>query len=250
MSLPEGPSPAVSSPSARLFRLGLIAVLTVVLLFGGREFAKQLPAFTAYVEGLGAIGPLVFIAGYALATVAFIPGSVLTFAAGAIFGLGKGVAVVFVGATIGSTLAFLLSRYVARDAVQRRVAGNAKFAAVDRAIASQGRRIVLLLRLSPAFPFSLLNYALGLTRISLVDYVVASIGMLPGTVLFVYSGKLAGDVAAVAGGASAPKGAAYYTVLSIGLLATVIVTTIITRTARAALRSATEGAQDEKVVAP
>ena len=158
------------------------------------------------------------------------------------FGLTRGVLFVFVGATLGSTLAFLLSRYVARRAVERRLAGNVRFAAVDRAIAVQGRRIVILLRLSPAFPFSLLNYALGLTRISLRDYVLASVGMLPGTMLYVYYGKLAGDVAALAGGVAPRRDAAYYAVLGVGLLATVIVTAVVTRTARAALRTATESA--------
>ena len=89
------------------------------------------------------------------------------------------------------------------------------------------------------FPFSLLNYALGLTSVSFTDYVLASVGMLPGTVLYVYYGRLAGDVAALAGGAQAPKGAGYYAVLVTGLVATVVVTTIVTRMARAALHQAT-----------
>lgn len=223
-----------------LFRLGALALL-VALVLAGRQAAGAIPRFAAYIAELGAIGPVVFIAGYAIATVAFIPGSLLTLAAGAIFGLGRGVAFVFVAATLGSTLAFLVARYFARAAIERRLAGNTRFAAVDRAIAAQGRRIVLLLRLSPAFPFSLLNYALGLTRVSLRDYVMASVGMLPGTVLFVYYGKLAGDVAALASGVQTPRDAGYYTVLGVGLLATLVVTTLVTKTARRALREATEG---------
>lgn len=223
-----------------LLRLGVLALLVAVVL-AGRQAAGAIPRFAAYIAELGAIGPVVFIAGYAIATVAFIPGSLLTLAAGAIFGLGRGVAFVFVAATLGSTLAFLVARYFARAAIERRLAGNTRFAAVDRAIAAQGRRIVLLLRLSPAFPFSLLNYALGLTRVSLRDYVMASVGMLPGTVLFVYYGKLAGDVAALASGVQTPRDAGYYTVLGVGLLATLVVTTLVTKTARRALREATEG---------
>lgn len=223
-----------------LLRIGVLALL-VALVLAGRQAAGAIPRFAAYIAELGAIGPVVFIAGYAIATVAFIPGSLLTLAAGAIFGLGRGVAFVFVAATLGSTLAFLVARYFARAAIERRLAGNTRFAAVDRAIAAQGRRIVLLLRLSPAFPFSLLNYALGLTRVSLRDYVMASVGMLPGTVLFVYYGKLAGDVAALASGVQTPRDAGYYTVLGVGLLATIVVTTLVTKTARRALREATEG---------
>ncbi len=223
-------------------RAAVVVAILVALVLGGRRLGTLVPEFAQYIDGLGALGPLVFVAGYALATVAFIPGSLLTLAAGAMFGLTRGVMFVFVGATLGSTLAFLLSRYVARRAVERRLVGNARFAAVDRAIAAQGRRIVILLRLSPAFPFSLLNYALGLTRISLRDYVLASVGMLPGTILYVYYGKLAGDVAALAGGAAPRRDTAYYMVLIVGLLATVIVTAVVTRTARAALRTATESA--------
>jgi uncharacterized membrane protein YdjX (TVP38/TMEM64 family) len=188
------------------------------------------------VASFGSLGPVIFIAGYVVATVAFIPGSLLTLAAGAIFGLLWGTVYVFIGATVGATAAFLVSRYVARGAIERRVAGNARFASIDRAIGGQGRKIVMLLRLSPVFPFNLLNYALGLTRVRLADYVTASIGMLPGTLLYVYYGKLAGDVAALAGGAAPPRGGEYYVVLGLGLLATLAVTTVVTRLARNALK--------------
>ena len=180
-----------------------------------------------------------FISGYIIATVAFVPGALLTLAAGATFGIVKGTIYVFLGATVGSSAAFLVSRHVARSAVERRLASHPRFAAIDRAVGSAGRKIVLLLRLSPVFPFNLLNYGLGLTNVSFTDYVMASVGMLPGTLLYVYYGKLAGDVAALAGGAAVQRGAAYYAVLVLGLAATVIVTTIVTRTARRALREAT-----------
>ena len=127
--------------------------------------------------------------------------------AGAIFGVVEGAALVFVAAVLGSTAAFLVARYVARSAVERRVASEPRFAAIDRAVGEQGRKIVLLLRLSPVFPFNLLNYGLGLTKVRLLDYVVASIGMIPGTLLYVYSGKVAGDVAAAAGGVAMERGA-------------------------------------------
>ncbi len=103
----------------------------------------------------------------------------------------------------------------------------------------QGLKIMFLLRLSPGFPFNLLNYGLGLTQVSFRDYLVASLGMLPGTLLYVYYGKLAGDVAALAGGAAVEKDAAYYAVLVVGLVATVVVTTFVTRIARKALANAT-----------
>lgn len=220
-----------------LVALGALALL----LIAGRKLGAQIPAFTTWVDGLGVWGPVAFVAGYAVATVAFVPGSLLTLAAGAIFGLGKGTALVLVAATLGACAAFLVSRYVARGLVERRLAGNERFTAIDRAIGAQGRRIVLLLRLSPIFPFNLLNYALGLTRVRFADYLVASIGMLPGTLLYVYYGKVAGDVARLAGGAAVRRGSAYYVVVALGLAATVAVTALVARTARRALQEATEG---------
>jgi uncharacterized membrane protein YdjX (TVP38/TMEM64 family) len=182
-----------------------------------------------------------FVVGYAIATVAFVPGSLLTLAAGALFGLAGGTAVAFVAATLGAAAAFLVSRYLARQVVERRLAGNDRFAAIDRAVAGQGRRIVLLLRLSPLVPFNLLNYALGLTRVRFADYLVASVGMLPGTLLYAYYGKVIGEVALLAGGGALPKGAGYYALLGIGLAATIAVTALLTRIARRALREVTDG---------
>ncbi len=228
-------APARRLPLAKL-ALGLAALAG--LLWLGRSLGAELPRFAAWVEGLGALGPLVFVLGYALAVVAFAPGSVLTLAAGAIFGLAKGTLYVFVAATLGASAAFLVARHLARGAVERRLAGNARFAAIDRAVGEQGRKIVFLLRLSPVFPFNLLNYALGLTRVRFADYFVACAGMLPGTLLYVYYGKLAGDVAQLAGGAGAQRGAGDWAVLLLGLAATVAVTTVVTRAARAALREA------------
>ncbi len=223
-------------PFARI-GIGLAALVALVLI--GREAGGYVPRFAQWVDGLGPWGPAAFVVGYAVAVVAFVPGSILTLAAGAIFGLVKGTVVVLLGAMLGSTAAFVLSRYVAREAVARRVEGDRRFAAIDRAIERQGRRIVFLLRLSPVFPFSLLNYALGLTRVRLADYVVASFGMLPGTLLYVYSGKVAGELATLAGSAAVHHGAGYYTVIGMGLFATAIVTILVTRVARRALHEAT-----------
>lgn len=229
-------APARRPPLAKI-AVGAVALVAVVLL--GRELGGYVPRFAAWVEGLGVWGPLVFVVGYAAAVVGFVPGSVLTLAAGAIFGLAEGTAYVFLAASLGATVAFLVSRYFARAAIERRIEGDARFAAIDRAVGEQGRRIVFLLRLSPVFPFNLLNYALGLTQVRLADYVVACLGMLPGTILYVYLGKVAGDVAAVAGGAGAERSTAENVLLAVGLLATVVVTTLVTRIARRALAEAT-----------
>jgi len=220
-------------------RIALVVAVVLALIVLGRAAGAYVPRFAAWVNALGVWGPVVFIAGYAAAVVAFAPGSILTLAAGAIFGIVQGTFYVFIAATLGASAAFLVSRNVARGAIERRLTGNPRFAAIDRAVGMQGRRIVFLLRLSPVFPFNLLNYALGLTNVRFADYFVASIGMLPGTLLYVYYGKLAGDVAALAGGAAVQKGPAYYAVLALGLVATVVVTTLVTRTARRALKEAT-----------
>lgn len=235
-------APPAAPRTRLLLRIGLVVGVLGALLVAGRQLGALLPAFATWVEGLGAWGPIAFVVGYALAVVAFAPGSVLTLAAGALFGLAKGTVLVFFAATLGASIAFLVARYLARPWVERKLAAHPGFAAIDRAIAAQGRRIVFLLRLSPAFPFNLLNYALGLTRVRFADALVASLGMLPGTVLYVYYGFVGGQIAAAASGRAPQRGAADYAVLALGLAATIAVTTIVARTARRALREATEGA--------
>lgn len=236
MSAPTETTSLSRLPVGKLLLAAAAVALLVVL---GRELGGALPRFAEWVDGLGVWGPAVFMAGYAIATVAFVPGSLLTLAAGAIFGLLAGTVYVFVAATVGACAAFLVARYAARGVIERRLSKNPRFSAIDRAVGEQGRKIVFLLRLSPVFPFNLLNYGLGLTRVRFADYAIASLGMIPGTILYVYYGKIAGDVATLAGGAAVDKGAGYYTVLVLGLIATILVTTLVTRTAQRALREAT-----------
>jgi uncharacterized membrane protein YdjX (TVP38/TMEM64 family) len=225
---------------ARVWLLLLLAAVAGVVLLG-REAAPLVPRFAAWVDGLGAWGPLVFVLGYMVATVAFVPASLLTLGAGAIFGLALGTVLVLAGATLGASAAFLVARHLARGAVERRMAGNARFAAIDWAIGREGWKIVLLLRLSPAFPFNLLNYALGLTRVGFADFLLASVGMVPATIVYVYSGKVAGDVARLAAGAGVERGPGYYAVLGLGLAAAVAATAYVARVARRALEEATDG---------
>ncbi len=234
------PAPAVAGRAQVVLKIAAGAVLLVALLWLGRTAGAYVPRFAAWVDGLGVWGPVVFIVGYAVATVAFIPGSLLTLSAGAIFGLFRGVVYVFVAASLGATLAFLVSRCVARKAIERRLEGNQRFAAIDRAVGREGLKIVTLLRLSPVFPFNLLNYSLGLTQVKLRDYVLAHLGMLPGTLLYVYYGNIGGDVAALAAGAAPARGAEDWVVKVLGLVATLLVTTLVTRSARKALREITD----------
>jgi uncharacterized membrane protein YdjX (TVP38/TMEM64 family) len=230
-----------SQSRTTITRVAIGAVVLIALVLLGRQLSSQLPRLTAAVEGFGVWGPVVFIAAYAVACVAFVPASLLTLGAGALFGVVKGTIFVLIGATLGSLGAFLIARYVARDWVAHRVQRDPRFAAIDRAIAEQGRKVVFLLRLSPVIPFNVLNYALGLTKVRVVDFFVASIGMLPGTLLYVYTGNLASVVVGAAGSAAPPRGPAFYAVLVIGLLATAAVTILITRVAKRALTEATAG---------
>jgi uncharacterized membrane protein YdjX (TVP38/TMEM64 family) len=166
----------------------------------------------AELQGLGRWAPTAFVALYAAATVLFVPGSVMTLAGGALFGPLCGTLWNLIGAVLGATLAFVAARYVAADFVARRAGGRLK--ALVEGVEAEGWRFVAFVRLVPLFPFNLLNYALGLTRISLAEYVLASaICMLPGAFAYTYLGYAGREAAAH--GAGAIRNIA----LAIGLLA-------------------------------
>ncbi len=206
----------------------VLALVAAFLLFDVRGGLREA---LAWIEGLGAWGPALFVLIYIVATVLFLPGSVLTLGAGALFGVAWGSVYVSAGSVLGATAAFLVGRYFARDWVAKKIEGNDGFAAIDRAVATDGWKIVGLTRLSPAFPFSLLHYAFGLTQVKLRDYVLASwIGMMPGTVMYVYLGSLA-----QAGASERQRTPGEWALYAVGLVATIAVTVVITRIARAAL---------------
>lgn len=189
-----------------------------------------------WIDSIGPVGMAIFVLFYIVSTVLFIPGSALTLGAGAIFGLLWGTILVSVGSTLGATAAFVVGRYLARDWVAKKIERNAKFTAIDRAVGREGWKIVLLTRLSPVFPFSLLNYAYGLTKVTLPHYFFASwLGMLPGTVMYVYLGSLARL------GVQVQETTTAEVVLRVvGLVATVLVTVYITKIARKALKERVE----------
>ena len=190
-----------------------------------------------WVASLGIWGGVAFIGIYILSTIAFLPASLLTLAAGVVFGVVWGSVYVFVGATLGAIAAFLVGRYLVRGWVSKKIAGNEKFTAIDNAVAEEGFKIVLLTRLSPIFPFNLLNYAFGVTGVSLKDYALGSIGMIPGTIMYVYIGSLAGDIAKI-GTASQPTDFTLKWIINIvGLVATIAVTVFVTRIANKALKT-------------
>src|SRR6266852_9448652 len=226
-------SQEVSSRISGRWRWVLYATAGIAILLAAKYFHVQdlLKAALDWIGKLGPWGPVIFVGIYIVATVFFIPGSVLTVGAGAAFGVVLGSVCVSISATLGATAAFLVGRYLARDAVARKIEKNEKFASIDRAVADEGWKIVLLTRLSPVFPFTLLNYAFGLTRVKLSHYVLASwVGMMPGTVMYVYLGSLVNI-----GAGNRQRTTSEWVLYGVGLLATVTVTVFVTRVARTAL---------------
>jgi len=193
----DAPSPPKSRSGSRV-RVIVLLVVVAALLVGARLFDLKslMENFMGWVESLGAWGPLVVGAFYIVTCVLFLPGSPLTLGAGALFGVVQGTIVVSIGSTLGAAAAFLAGRFLARDWVAHKVEGNRTFRTIDGAVGNQGFKIVFLTRLSPVFPFNLLNYAFGLTSVRFRDYFLASwIGMFPATVLFVYLGAAVGELA-------------------------------------------------------
>jgi pyruvate/2-oxoglutarate dehydrogenase complex dihydrolipoamide dehydrogenase (E3) component/uncharacterized membrane protein YdjX (TVP38/TMEM64 family) len=241
--------PASSNTSSR-WKWGLYAAAAVVIVLAAKYFHVQdlLKEALDWIGKLGPWGPVIFVCLYVVATVLFVPGSVLTLGAGAVFGVVLGSVCVSISATLGATAAFLVGRYLAREAIARKIEKNETFATIDRAVADEGWKIVLLTRLSPVFPFTLLNYAFGLTRVKLSHYVLASwIGMIPGTVMYVYLGSLVN-----VGAGHRQRTTGEWVLYGVGLLATVVVTVFVTRLARKALAakigaSALEGERAESV---
>jgi len=200
------------------------------------QLQTQLVNLVEWINGLGAIAPLVFILAYIVITVAFLPASVVTLAAGFVFGVVKGSILVFIGAMLGATAAFLVGRFFARDWIAKKIAGNRFFNSLDNAIAEEGLKLIFLIRLSPAFPFNLLNYALGLTKVSLPDYVLGTTGIIPGTIMYVYLGSLIGDLAMLGSG-EAPSNPVISWIIRILIFVTVVAITLyISKIARKALK--------------
>ena len=184
------------------------------------------------MHDLGPAGWLIYAVVYAACVVLFVPASILTLGAGAIYGVGVGVAVVLVGATLGAVLSFLLARTLLRERIEHMTQDNARFRALDRAIAKEGAKIVFLVRLAPVFPFTYINYAFGLTGVATLPYVVASlVGMTPATFAYVYLGSAAAHAAT---GASTTR----TVVQVIGAVAAIVATVFVARIAARAIREA------------
>jgi uncharacterized membrane protein YdjX (TVP38/TMEM64 family) len=226
----------MKSGRAVLWLLGVAVVVAAFILLPVNEW---LLALIERIRSMGPVGAAVFVVAYVAATVLLLPGSILTLGAGFAYGPVYGTLLVMLASNLGANAAFLLGRTVLRERVSRRIAGDARFSAVDAAVGAQGFRVVLLLRLSPLFPFNVLNFALGLTRVRQRDYALASLlGMFPGTLLYVYLGSLVTNVSQLTSGQRPDSGTWGRVLFWGGLVATVAVTVLITRIARRALDSA------------
>jgi uncharacterized membrane protein YdjX (TVP38/TMEM64 family) len=187
------------------------------------------------VGGLGPVGVVLFICVYIVATVTLAPPFILTLAAGAIYGVWKGSLIVLVGASLGASAAYALAIRLSGTRLADWLHRHPRVAAARDAVRDEGAWVQFLLRLSPVVPFSLLNYTLGLARVRYRDFLVALVGMIPAIVLYAYYGRVVGDVTLLAAGVAPPRGPGYYTLVAIGLVATVVATQAITRAARRAI---------------
>jgi uncharacterized membrane protein YdjX (TVP38/TMEM64 family) len=237
-----------NQPKKRFLKFGGIIVLIAAIIIVAKQLGissllninETLQNILEWIDSLGTIGYIVFILVYIFAAVFLLSGAILTLGAGVIFNLVKGSILVSIASTLGATVAFLVGRYLARERVSQLIAKYPKFQAVDEAVAKEGWKIVGLTRLSPVFPFVILNYAFGITQVSLRDYILASwIGMMPGTIMYVYIGFLIGDIATIGAGGR-EKTSLEWGLYIIGLIATVLVTVYVTKIAKKALRSQLE----------
>tara|TARA_B100002052_G_scaffold75438_3_gene68426 strand:- start:547 stop:1167 length:621 start_codon:yes stop_codon:yes gene_type:complete len=185
-------------------------------------------------------GAVLFVPLYALWVTLLLPGVWASMLAGVLYGPWGGSFVVFLGASLGAEAAFLLGRHWWRDWARRRLQALPKLQAVEQAVSREGLRLVLLTRLSPAFPFSLLNLAYGLSDVSLRDYSIGLIGIIPGTVLFCGLGALAGDVARFGAVLAGEADLKTWAMRAVGVIATLAVVWLVGRAAQQALAEGSE----------
>jgi uncharacterized membrane protein YdjX (TVP38/TMEM64 family) len=175
--------------------LGMSLAIGLAIAFPGFHLQTLLQSILLWVKSLGSVGVIAFVVVYNVATVLLIPASLLTLGGGALYGVVWGSVYVIVASMLGAIIAFAIGRYCARNWVCQQIQAHPKFKLIDQAVAQDGMKIVLLTRLSPLFPFNLLNYVFGITCIPLKDYVFGSVGIIPGTVMYVYIGSLLGIAA-------------------------------------------------------
>jgi uncharacterized membrane protein YdjX (TVP38/TMEM64 family) len=188
------------------------------------------------VAQLGEWGVVLFLGLYVVVALTATPAFPLTVAAGAIYGVARGSVLVFVGASLGGSLAFGVATRLAGSRWLRRLDRDPRVLVVRQALSRGSFWVQFLLRLSPIIPFTLLNYALGMARVRFKDFALALVGMIPAIIVYTYYGKVVGDVTKLAAGVSPPRGTGYYLLLGVGLVTTVVASAFITKATRSVLR--------------
>ena len=216
-----------------LLRAAGMALPIVAGILFGRMVSPWLPDFAAWVNSLGVWAPIAFVGAYVAVVVLMLPAFLLIMAAGAVFGVTKGSLLALTGAVLGGTAAFLIGRHVARSTVERRLATHPTMSALDRVIGEDGLKLVFLLRLSPAVPFVLSNYALGITRVRLRDFFIGTFGLAPIVVMYATYGS-------ASGAAPNPDGSAAVSplMLGAGIVVTVLLGLVLARMVQRALHEA------------
>jgi len=217
--------------------LALLVLIAVLVHFF--PIANWISRFVEWVRTLGFWGALLYFLVYVAGTVLFVPGTALTLGSGLLFGVLWGTLLVSLASVTGATLAFLIARSFGREWTRKRIEAYPKFKVIDRAIGNNGFKLVLLMRLQPVFlPFAILNYALGLTRVRLRDYVLASwIGMLPATTLYVYIGTSLKSISDLVQGKVTTGNHWQQLLFWGGLVLSAVLVVIFTRIAKQALQS-------------
>ena len=183
------------------------------------------------------LGMFLFIPIYAVWVTFLLPGVWISMVAGALYGPLLGSLVAFIGACVGAITSFLLGRNLARDWLLSKISTNKKFSTVSNEIKEQGVKLILLTRLSPAFPFSLLNLAYGLSEVTFKDYAIGLLGIMPGTILFCNLGSFAGDIENFRAVIAGKEGMGFLVVRIIGLLSTCLVILLGTRSFKRILKN-------------
>lgn len=222
--------------------LMLLVAVAALASRSGIDVSDATQRFAETLRSQGDLGLVWLAVAYIPASVFFFPAALLTLVGGFTFGFAKTLLAVSLGSTVGATSAFLAGRTLLRGLIEHKVASDVRFRALDAVVAEQGFKIVMLTRLSPVLPFNLLNYAFGLTKVRLRDFVLASwIGMFPGSVLYVSIGSAAKSLSDILAGRS-EGGTAQKVMFGVGVIATLIVTVLMARIARKALADATAAA--------
>ena len=234
----SGVLPKVATASLLLATAGLAFYFFGIKQLSLKDLAANLDGL---VRSYGPWGPVIFVVAYVAATIVLIPSTALTLAAGYLYGPKYGTALVSLAGTIGASLAFLISRYLAQPYAKAKLQQYPKLESIEKQVSAEGVKLVLLLRLAPLVPFTVLNYALGVTDIAFLPYISATwIGKLPGVVASVYVGSTGRSVDAATSGGGIDK--VSFALNAVGVIASVLVTKLLADKASAVLNQQVDDA--------